>query len=195
MDSVDSKAAQALGNTIAKLMIIPTQLATSLVTQAANRLSPGCEIPPPCWEPKHAGTCTVELAPGNKALVRVHMMNCGWTRQVVTITALGKLAGWMSFSPTTLILDPQERATLTVTVQVPTWAKAGERLSGPIIVRGCGDHYVRVEIVVSDCNGTSVCDVMIDDCPDHIHHWYDHFYCPRPCRNGRVPGTVGVKDG
>jgi hypothetical protein len=21
----------------------------------------------------------------------------------------------------------------------------------------------------------------VEDCPDLIHHWYDHFYCPRPC--------------
>jgi hypothetical protein len=24
-------------------------------------------------------------------------------------------------------------------------------------------------------------EVEIEDCPDLIHHWYDHFYCERPC--------------
>jgi hypothetical protein len=23
--------------------------------------------------------------------------------------------------------------------------------------------------------------VEVEDCPDLIHHWYDHFYCDRPC--------------
>lgn len=184
-----------LGSSVAKLLDMPSQLAAAVLSGAIERTTGGCTIPAPCWEPKLAGTCQLTLIPGNKALLRIHVMNCGWTRQVVTVTALGKLAGWLSFAPTTLMLDPQERATLTVSVHAPDWAKGGERLSGPVIVRGCRDHFVRVEVSIGDCTTGTCCDISINDCADHVHHWYDHFYCPRPCNSPRPPSTVGVKDG
>jgi len=102
----------------------------------------------------------------------------------------------MTFAPTALLLDPQERATMLVTVHVPTTAPLGHSFSAPLIIRGCRDHYARVEIKVNDCAGArNCCDVCVDDCADQIHHWYDHFYCPRPCRNVRVPGTTGTTTG
>ncbi len=183
----------ALGNSIAKFLELPTQLATSVVGGALDRTSCGCAIPTPCWEPKHEGTCRLTLMPGNKANIRLHILNCGWRPQVVLITGLGKLAGWMTFSPTTMSLGPQERATMNVTVQVPDGINTGERLSGPVIIRGCRDHFVRVEVTVGECGlVTCGCDIEIDDCADNVHHWYDHFYCPRPCNATRQPGT---KDG
>ncbi len=185
----------SLGTSIAKLLEMPTQFAAAVVGGALERTSSGCTIPPPCWEPKHAGTCNLMLVPGNKALIRIHVMNCGWSRQVVSVTALGKLAGWITFSPTTLLLDPQERATLLVAVQAPEWAKVGERLSGPVIIRGCRNHFVRVELVLGECTSNSCCDITIDDCAENVHHWYDHFYCPRPCNAPRPSGTTGVRDG
>jgi len=193
--STDKLPALAIGNSVAKVLEIPTRLAAALVGGALERTTAGCNIPPPCWEPRHAGTCHVTLVPGNKALIRIHVMNCGWSRQVVSVTALGKLAGWISFEPTTMMLDPQERATLLVAVQAPEWAKAGERLSGPVIVRGCRDHFVRVEMMVGDCMSGTCCDITINDCADNVHHWYDHFYCPRPCNAPRLPGTAGVRNG
>ncbi|MEP7347781.1 MAG: hypothetical protein ABI877_21100 [Gemmatimonadaceae bacterium] len=190
-----STAAKALGGAIASVLDAPTQVAAALAGALTKGSSCGCEIPPPCWEPQPAGTCCLELTPGGSATIRVHVSNCGWNRQLVSITALGKIAGWMSFSPTTLILDPIERATILVTVHLPNGLNPGDRLSGPIIIRGCRDHYARVEVTVADCAGKNTCDVVVDDCPDNIHHWYDHFYCPRPCRNARTPGTKGVNDG
>jgi len=40
-------------------------------------------------------------------------------------------------------------------------------------------------------------DIEIEDCPDLIHHWYDHFYCPRPCLGGTglSTGTGTVSHG
>lgn len=193
--SADKLPTLTLGNSLAGMLKLPTQLAEAVAGEAMSRTASGCEIPPPCWEPKHAGTCHLSLVPGNKALLRLHVMNCGWTRQVVSITGLGKLAGWMSFTPTTLLLDPQERATFIVSVQAPEWAKPGERLSGPVLVRGCRDHFVRVEIEIGDCTTGTCCDITINDCADQVHHWYDHFYCRRPCNTPRPPSTVGVRDG
>jgi hypothetical protein len=99
------------------------------------------------------------------------------------ITALGKIAAWLKFEPTTIVVDPQGTETYLVTVRVPAGIKPGQSISGHILVRGCDDHFVRLNITVAECAGTACCDIQIEDCPDHIHHWYDHFYCPRPCRN------------
>ncbi len=190
-----SSSSSALGGAIAGLLDAPTQLAAAFAGALSQRSSGCCNVPPPCWEPRPAGTCCLELSPGSSATIRVHVSNCGWTKQLISITALGKMAGWMTFSPTTLILDPIERATILVTVQAPNTLKVGERFSGPIIVRGCLDHFARVDITITECPGAKCCDVVVDDCQDQVHHWYDHFYCPRPCQSVRVPGTREVTNG
>ena len=192
MQPVSTPSARAISGAIADVLDAPVRVATALAGALAGRAQSSCEIPPPCWEPRPAGTCCLELTPGTPATIRVHVSNCGWTRQVVAISGLGKLAGWMTISPTTLLLGPQERATVLVTVQAPATAKLGEMLSGPLIIRGCVDHFVRVEVTITDCTGRNACDVAVNDCQDQIHHWYDHFYCPRPCRTVRTPGIRGV---
>ena len=185
-------SARALGDAIAGLLDAPSRAAAAFAGALARSGSRGCEIPPPCWEPRPAGSCRLSIPPGGAATIRVHVLNCEWSRRVVGMTALGKLAGWMTFQPTTLLLDPHERATFLVTVRVPDKANPGQVLSGPLIVRGCLDHYARIEVRVAECAAGACCDITIEDCQDHVHHWYDHFYCPRPCRN---PVTRDVKDG
>lgn len=207
-----STSASTLGGAIAGVLNAPAQIAAAFAGALTNRSSSGCgpslsscgspsfgslsccEIPPPCWEPSPVGTCVFELTPGASATIRVHVSNCGWNRQVVAITALGKMAAWMSIAPTALLLGPQERATVQVIVHVPATAPLGSRFSAPLIIRGCRNHFARVEIAVNDCMGTgrNCCDVVVNDCADQIHHWYDHFYCPRPCNDVPVPGRKGV---
>jgi hypothetical protein len=173
---------RALSDAIAALFNAPLQMATALAGGVGQRASPGCEIPPPCWEPRPAGTCKMQLAPGGTGTLRIHVANCDWSRRLVMITAIGKIAGWLKFDPTTLIVDPQGAETFLVTVRVPDSMKPGQRSSGPILVRGCIDHFVRLEVTVAECPGQSCCDTTVKDCQDNIHHWYDHFYCARPCR-------------
>lgn len=183
MSGVENAGARALGDAIAGLLKAPAQMAATFAGALTKRTSGGCDIPPPCWEPQPAGTCSLRIQPGCVGKIRVHVTNCHWSRQVVVVTALGRLAGWIQLDPTTLVVDPQERRTVEVTVRVPEDAKPGQTFTGPLVIRGCRDHYVRVEINVTECGGCMVCHAYVDDCPDHIHHWYDHFYCPRPCRH------------
>ncbi|HKJ02224.1 MAG TPA: hypothetical protein VJ997_07205 [Longimicrobiales bacterium] len=178
---------RALGDALAGLLSAPAQLVAGLAGSLANVGSSGCRIPPPCWEPQPAGKCTLTLAPGCSGTIRVHVSNCDWSPRVIGLTAMGKIAGWMKFEPTTMAIGPQEQGTFVVTVHVPDKVQAGETISGPLLVRGCIDHFVRVEVRIADCAGCTRCDVSVRDCADHIHHWYDHFYCPRPCRNTRTP--------
>ena len=194
MDST-SKSGSATTNIIGALMQAPLRIAEAL-SQSLSRstFGGGCEIPPPCWEPQPAGACTLTLAPGNAGSIYVNVSNCGWTPQTLAITALGKLAGWVKFEPTSTYIGPQESATLVVTVRVPDGVQLGSRISGPIILRGCVDHFIRLSVIVDKCTGVTCCDVNVSDCADNIHHWYDHFYCARPCRN--VTGDKeGVRNG
>ncbi len=177
---------RAVGGAVSGILAAPAQLAASLAGALSGRAAAPCEIPPPCWEPRPAGSCCLELTPGSTGTVRVKVSNCGWHRQMVEITALGKIAGWMIFTPTTLIVGPQEHATFVVRVHVPDEAKPGRSFSAPIIVHGCNDHFARLELTVAECAQRICCDVEVNDCPDNLHHWYDHFYCPRPCRNSRL---------
>jgi len=183
MNTSDRASTRALGDTIAALYNVPIQLASAVSGGLASRQSQGCEIPPPCWEPRPAGRCQLDLPPGATATIRVHVTNCGWARQVVGITATGRLAGIVKLEPTTLIVEPQDQATFKVSVHLPDKVPAGEVLSGALLVRGCLDHFARVTVRVAECASATCCDIQVQDCPDHIHHWYDHFYCPRPCRN------------
>lgn len=182
MSRVENTGARALGDAIAGLLEAPAQMAAAFAGALTKRTSGGCEIPAPCWEPQPAGTCCLDILPGCVGKIRVHVTNCHWSRQVVLVTAMGRLAGWMQLNPTTLVVDPQERRTVEVTVRIPEDTKPGQTFTGPLVILGCRDHYVRVEINVTECAAHTVCDAFIDDCPDHVHHWYDHFYCPRPCR-------------
>jgi len=185
-------SARALGGAFAGLLDAPTRIAGALAGAMTRTACGPCEVPPPCWEPRAAGTCCLELSPGSTGTIRVHIVNCGWTPQIYIVTALGKLAGLLTFAPTTIVLGPQESGTVLVTVHVPNGLKIGQRLTAPLIVRGCLNHFARIDIRVSDCTRCSCCDIVIDDCQDHIHHWYDHFYCPRPCQNLRGSTTGNV---
>jgi hypothetical protein len=185
-DSPGSINTKALGNAFAGFLEVPVQLAAGFANALATRASPGCEIPPPCWEPRNAGTCCLTLIPGSVGTVRVRITNCQWSRQIFTISALGKMAGWINLAPTTVIVDPQETATILVSVSVPANMKPGESMSGPLIVRGCLNHFARIDVNVTDCVGLNSCNINIKDCPDHVHHWYDHFYCYRPCQNASI---------
>lgn len=220
VSNATTPANNALGNVLASMIIAPAQVAAALAGALTQRAAAaavavptagcgcgtstgsgagvsGCEIPPPCWEPKPAGNCALQVTPGGTAIIRLHVSNCGWTRQVVALTAAGRIASVMTLTPTARVIGPQEGADFRVTIQVPAGARAGASLTGPLIIRGCRDHFVRVTITVADCvtGSSNCCDVHIDDCADQLHHWYDHFYCPRPCNPVRDPGKGDVQGG
>lgn len=182
-------SARLLGNVVTTLFDAPVRMATALAGAATQATSRGCEIPPPCWEPRRAGVCRMVLTPGGTGTVRLQVTNCGWDRHIVALRASGTLASWITLSPTTVVIGPQDRATMLASIHVPDRMKPGLRATGLLLVRGCRDHVVRLEVAIAECADCAGCTVPIDDCADYLHHWYDHFYCYRPCRN-RVSGVV-----
>jgi hypothetical protein len=143
-----------------------------------------CAIPPPCWMPQPLGECTSHVSPCRTACVRLVVTNCDRVRRTIAVEAAGAGAARVTVSPSSLALGPQERATVSACVAVPDDAKLGERIETLLWVRGCREHYLRWTVSVGTAGLSSCHEVEVCDCPDLLHHWYDHFYCARPCPTG-----------
>jgi len=148
------------------------------VAEAQRRRS--CEIPPPCWMPRPLGEIHSLVCPGGTAVVRIRVTNCqARASRVRAAFAEGKFAA--EVTPDELVLSPMERGWFTATVAVPADACKGEKTERLLWVRGCNAHYLRWTVEPADGVASSCHEIQVDDCPDPIHHWYDHFYCDRPC--------------
>jgi hypothetical protein len=153
-----------------------------------------CEVPPPCWEPQPLGQVTSFVAPGGQATIRFRVTNCGFNGRTITFDSIKPVLG-LTFSPPSLSLGPLERGVVSATVQIPAAEKQGEEHELVLLVRGCKNYYLRWVIKVAAC-GVDMCnEVEVNDCPDMIHHWYDHFYCRRHCQEQGTPGTFGTNPG
>jgi hypothetical protein len=141
----------------------------------------GCDIPPPCWMPRDLGTVVSHGCPGATAQVRLLITNCGLGNNAVKVAARGKDAGQVTVAPPSLTVSPYEQESVTATVKIPD--QGGAPLDVLLLVAGCRDYVLRWRIEVADDGCSSLHEVDIQDCPDLIHHWYDHFYCARPCQH------------
>jgi hypothetical protein len=146
-----------------------------------------CDIPPPCWEPQRLGEVTCFVCPGGTATIRLRVTNCNWHKRQVQVTTSGQNAG-VKIDPPVLILGPMERGIIAVSLPTPANAGEGEQREVLIFVRGCKDHFLRWIVKVTARGIPTCCDeVEVEDCPDNVHHWYDHFYCQRPCTHAEPP--------
>jgi hypothetical protein len=144
-----------------------------------RRLRSGCcDIPPPCWVPQPLGDCVSHACPCSTARLRLIVTNCdGFSRRVVNVDATGPA----KVTPPQLVIAPLERATIELTIAVPDDAKKGETLESLVRIHGCKEYFLRWTVSVGTLGLGSCHEIRIEDCPDLVHHWYDHFYCPRPC--------------
>jgi hypothetical protein len=94
----------------------------------------------------------------------------------------------MTFAPSSLPLGPKERGSVTATLSVPATATEGEAFEVILWLRGCRDYYLRWIVTTGSRTGCCAHQVSVCDGPDNILHWYDHFYCPRPCHGGGRQG-------
>jgi len=149
--------------------------------------SGSCTIPPPCWMPQPLGECTSHVTQCNTACIRFVITNCDRTRRTITVQATGKGAKQVTISPPSVDLGPMERETITACVAIPQDAQTGEKIESLIWVRGCKEYFLRWTVSVGTVGMDSCHEIEVCDCPDYVHHWYDHFYCVRPCPGGRTP--------
>jgi hypothetical protein len=143
-----------------------------------------CEIPPPCWMPKSLGDVRSRVCAGGTAVLRLRVTNCGASGQSFELEAAGPDAGEVNLQPAKLTLGPMERTVVTATIPLAATASSSEQREALLWVRGCREHYVRWTVTVG--GGSDSChEVDVEDCPDYVHHWYDHFYCEHPCPSSR----------
>jgi len=152
----------------------------------------GCDIPPPCWMPKGLGDLTSHVCPGGAATVRLLVTNCGLTARVVQVQATGAAAGKVTITPATATIEPFEQVAFVASLAVPADAAECQAEHVLLWVRGCHLHYLRWTVDVRSRGGHACHEIDVQDCPDLVHHWYDHFYCPRPCphEQQQVPGRT-----
>jgi len=147
----------------------------------------GCEIPPPCWMPVSLGEVASFVCPGGTATLRIRVTNCGDRPRQVSVDAKQSTVP-VTVTPASIPLGPQERGVFTVSSPVPLDASNGQEYEALIWVRGCKEHYLRWTVRAATRGGDCCHEIDVEDCPDLIHHWYDHFYCQRSCPE-RTPAT------
>jgi hypothetical protein len=141
-----------------------------------------CDIPEPCWMPKPLGEITCRLTPGSTGQVKLIVTNNDFRGHNAVAQSAGKDAGLVQFTPAQVALGPKERTTILAQFTAPQQAGTYEMV---VWVSVCGDHYLRWTVEVGDTQNACCYQVTVDDTPNYVVHWYDHFYCPRPC-----PGTI-----
>lgn len=143
-----------------------------------------CDIPPACWLPRNFGTFESRACPCGTALLRVQVTNCQPTSSKIAIRAESEADLDLKVTPESATLGPMERKWFTVAVTVPEDACKGQCYELLVWVVGCNEHYARWTVTAADGASGTCLEARLDDCPDYEHHWYDHFYCQRPCFSG-----------
>jgi len=123
-----------------------------------------------------------DACPGTEAVLRLRVINCGTSERTIGVSASDP---GVNVSPASLKLGPLQRGQIILSFHVSPTAPEGEVLDTLVLIRGCREHMLRwVVRAVTKATSCSV-DREIEDCPDLVHHWYDHFYCPRGCVDSR----------
>jgi hypothetical protein len=145
-----------------------------------------CEIPPPCWMPQQLGNITSYVCPGATASLRLRITNGSVVQREVTVAASGPQ---VAIEPGSITLAPFGEGTVTATFTAAA-SQTSEPQHAQLWVHGCRDHVLRWTVEVSERGCSCSHEIEIEDCPDLVHHWYDHFYCERTC-----PGSTVVSHG
>ena len=139
-----------------------------------------CDIPPACWLPRSLGEVRSFVCAGATASVRVRVTNCQPRSSSIEVAFAEAAAG--KVEPASATLGPMERKSFNASVAVPANVDKGHEIETLLWVRGCNAYYLRWIVEVRENASQSCChEIEVEDCSDYVHHWYDHFYCDRPC--------------
>ena len=144
-----------------------------------------CDIPPACWLPRSLGEIRSVVCPGGSASVRVQVTNCQPQTSNIEV-AFPKSESNGKVTPTAATLGPYERTTFNASFSVPANAGKGQQFETLLWVLGCNAHYLRWIVDTAGGVSGSCHEISVEDCPDYVHHWYDHFYCDRGCFHTRL---------
>lgn len=148
-----------------------------------------CRVPRPFWWPHQVAEVNSYVCPGGVATLRIIIKNNGPRPGKYQVAVLpSALAGNATISEPEFLLVPFERKTVAVSFMVPGDHAVGQVDEPLVWVRGCLEHVVVWRVTASKLSSTVCHEVAITDTPNYEHHWYDHFYCERPCRNANTKG-------
>jgi hypothetical protein len=145
-----------------------------------------CDIPDPCWMPQSLGEVKCTLAPGGTGEICLVITNEDFVAHPYAVVAAGADAGLVTATPANLKLGPKERGCVVVKLKMPNERPKRDdcccdEVEVVIWVRGCRNHYLRWVVEWSDCSQPCCDTIYVNDTPDYVLHWYDHFYLPRQC--------------
>lgn len=145
-----------------------------------------CSIPDPCWLPKRLGEVTSLVSDcKGEARLRLRMSNENahaedYTVAVSSTTGSGVVP---RVEPSSLQIAPFSEGTVELVLELND--KGSSSATYTVLVKGCRSFVVRWTIRRTQLLESSTVELTIVDVADYEHHWYDHFYCHRPCNHGR----------
>ncbi len=132
--------------------------------------------------PEQLGSVTSHVCPGATATVCLRITNADISPRDVAVTAGGPQGSLVTIDPSSITLAPFGSGTVTASVKSPD--QTCEPIHVQLWVHGCRDHILRWTVEISRHGCSCTHELEIEDGPDYVHHWYDHFYCERPCPGG-----------
>lgn len=157
---------------------------SALGQMVGPKTSSCCDIPEPCWLPKLLDERDCRICPGASGSVRIIITNEDVQARTTYAMASGPAAAHVTFTPGALSLGPKERGTITAVFAVPPGTDLDDQLEALVWLRGCRDYYLRWTVISSARPQPCCEEIALRDGPDHVLHWYDHFYCARQCHGG-----------
>ena len=154
-----------------------------VVNWAANA-SPGgdcaCHIPPPCWMPRILRQIVSCGVVGNEASLTFVITNESMAARSIKVFTTTPMAG-LSLTSTTVNLAAMARAEVTITYTIPAGTTADPGTEILLWILGCRLHFQRWIVRLGTVSADTDQELWVEDGPENLHHWYDHFYCPHPC--------------
>lgn len=171
-----------------------TWLANSLNQKQMPWESSCCDIPAPCWMPKNLGAVTSHVCPGATAVVRIRITNCDIHAHTYHFSTRGEGATQITLTPSSMTIPPLEKGVVTAQFTIPADDTECQDSESLILILGCNAYYLRWVIAHAKQGGDCCHEIDIEDCPDYVHHWYDHFYCYRSCFYDQHKSPVGKNE-
>jgi len=168
-------------STIMQQLGLPKMRSTKTCCCQQSQGGCSCKIPPPCWAPRCLGEVVSHVCPGGTASIRICITNSGTTRREFTVD-VGENAKGVTLTPSALSLGPMEHGSIVASAALPADASSSHEHEVRLWIHGCRDYILCWTVKVAKRGASCGChEIEVCDGPDWIHHWYDHFYCERPC--------------
>ncbi len=182
LNRVGAAAVKDLFKSFSELARLGMEINPVLQVFTAAQRPASCEIPPPCWLPRTLGELKSIVCAGGTVSLRVRVTNCQARASQVQLKASPEDLQ-VEIDPQSALLAAMERRWFNIKLTAPADACKGGRYEALLWVHGCNSYYLRWIVDVEQTGSASCHELEIEDCADHVHHWYDHFYCARPCFN------------